>query len=352
MTHLRPDSLSPLMESAADRSHGEDADPGAEKGRLECRADDPFLSWLEQAAGTILATTYNSGKLALLSCLDGSLRLRIHNFARPMGLAINADRLAIAAQQSIRMFDRQALDPNEPFDAVYASTAKNETGKLDIHDLVFAGARIYFANTKYNCIARTSETHRFARSWQPDFISRIASGDRCHLNGIGVRDGRLSVVTAFCQSDQRRGWKEQDRFTGGILIDMHSKEIIARGLCMPHSPRWHDNRWWFCNSGRGTLCTLDAQGGSVNEVCMLPGFVRGLSFVGQFALVGLSRIRENHILDPTPICKQLRAAKSGIALVDTRAGQMVGLAEFIRGGREIYDVTFLEGVQRLELRGC
>ncbi len=118
---------------------------------------------------------------------------------------------------------------------------------------------------------------------------------------------------------------------------------------MPHSPRWHEGQWWFCNSGQGTLCRLDADGGSVEDVCMLPGFVRGLTFAGHYALVGLSKIRENHILDPTPLCRQLRDAKSGIALVDTRTGTMAGLLEFVRGGREIYDVAFLEGVQRLGL---
>ena len=234
--------------------------PPTEKPWIECQAHGDFLGWLEDSAGTILVTTYNSGKLALLSCKQGVLRLKVVKFARPMGLAVDEHRLAIATKKSILLFDRQKIEPQADCDAIYAAADENVTDKLDVHDLAFANGKLYFANTKFNCLARPSETHRFMRSWQPEFITEIASGDCCHLNGVGVRNGRPAVVTAFCETDQRRGWREQDRFTGGILIDMSSKEVLARGLCMPHSPRWHGDRWWFCNSGLGTLCTLDRAG--------------------------------------------------------------------------------------------
>lgn len=325
--------------------------PLEEKPWVECQSHGDFLDWLEQSGGTVLATTYNSGKLALVSCVDGQLWLRIHKFARPMGMAIGESRLALAVQESILLFDLRLPDrPNDGMvDAVLTLHAEHVTGKLDAHDITITGDKLYFANTRYNCISRPSTTHRFARCWQPEFISEIAAGDRCHLNGVGSRDGRPEVVTAFCESDQRRGWREQDRFTGGILIDMRSKQIIARGLCMPHSPRWHHGKWWFCNSGLGTLCTLDMSSGHVDEVCVLPGFVRGLWFVGHYALVGLSRIRKEHVLDPSPVSERLRKAKSGVAVVDIRAGRLVGLLEFVRGGREVYDVSFLPSKQRIKL---
>lgn len=330
----------------------------------------------------MVTTTYNSGKLALVSCLEGQLHLQVHKFARPMGLAVTRDRLALATQTSILWFDRllpkiapetdriaeeivprvpsagvpgiaelQETVPRDAHDATFVASAENITGKLNVHDIAFTKSRLVFANTKYNCIALPSETHRFARRWQPEFISEISAGDRCHLNGIGIRNGRPRVVTAFCETDQQKGWREQDRFTGGIVIDMRSQEIVARGLCMPHSPRWHHGRWWFCNSGQGTLCRLDLASGQTEEICPLPGFTRGLWFVGDYALVGLSRFRKAHVLDPTPVATRLRKAKSGIAVVDARRGRLVGILEFVRGGREVYDVSFLPGVRRVCLVG-
>src|SRR5262249_29870322 len=43
-------------------------------------------------------------------------------------------------------------------------------------------------------------------------------------------------VTALGDTDTRCGWRG-DKPQGGILVDVPSGEIIARGLSMPHSPR-------------------------------------------------------------------------------------------------------------------
>ena len=158
------------------------------------------------------------------------------------------------------------------------------------------------------------------------------------------RDGNPRYVTALGETDTPGGWRE-NKIDGGILIDVESNETISRGLSMPHSPRWHQNRWWFCNSGHGSLCTWDAQGGPVEEVCSLPGFVRGLCLVGNFALVGLPRIRKEHILDSPPVRKRQTRLYAGVALVDLRTGNMVGSLEFLRGGSEVFDVALLPGVR-------
>ncbi|MEO2047441.1 MAG: TIGR03032 family protein [Pirellulales bacterium] len=323
---------------------------------IECRARGNFLAWMERSGGTVVTTTYNSGKLALISCVEGQLHLQVHKFARPMGLALEHDRLALATQTSIVWFDRVVTETvgQNAHDATFVMSDENVTGKLNVHDIAFAGNQLVFANTKYNCIARPSTTHHFARGWQPLFISDLSAGDRCHLNGVGVRNGRPRVVTAFCQTNAQKGWREEDRFTGGIMIDMQSQEVIARGLCMPHSPRWYRGHWWLCNSGQGTLCRLDPASGKAEEICALPGFSRGLWFVGNYALVGLSRFRKAHVLDPTPVAGRLKRAKSGIAVVNVKRGRLVGVLEFVRGGREVYDVSFLPDIQRLclaETRG-
>lgn len=317
---------------------------------IDCQPRGHFLAWLERSGGTVATTTYNSGKLALISCVEGQLHLRVHKFARPMGLAVERNRLALATQTSIVRFDR-VVTASVEHDATFVMSDENVTGKLNVHDIAFAGSNLVFANTKYNCIARPSATHHFARGWQPQFIREISAGDRCHLNGVGVRKGRPRVVTAFCQTNMQKGWREVDRFTGGIMIDMQSQEVIAHGLCMPHSPRWHRGHWWLCNSGQGTLCRLDLASGKAEEICPLPGFSRGLWFVGNYALVGLSKFRKAHVLDPTPVAGRLKRAKSGIAVVNIGRGHLVGMLEFVRGGREVYDVSFLPDVQRLCLVG-
>jgi hypothetical protein len=79
-------------------------------------------------------------------------------------------------------------------------------------------------------------------------------------------------------------------------------------------------------------------------VIELPGFTRGLTFIGDRAVAGLSRIRQRHILDAPPVRDRWRRLRSGLSLVDWRRGVETGALEFVRGGREVYDVAFLPGV--------
>jgi uncharacterized protein (TIGR03032 family) len=113
---------------------------------------------------------------------------------------------------------------------------------------------------------------------------------------------------------------------------------------MPHSPRWHAGQWWFCDSGRGTVGTLDLAQGAHTPVATLPGFTRGLTFAGGRAVVGLSRIRKRHILDAPPVRERFSRFHSGIWLVDPDTGRTSGALEFVRGGREVYDLAFLPGM--------
>ena len=61
---------------------------------------------------------------------------------------------------------------------------------------------------------------------------------------------------------------------------------------MPHSPRWYDNRLWVLNSGTGHLGTVDLSSGDFTPRAFCPGFLRGLAFHNNHAVVGLSLSRD------------------------------------------------------------
>lgn len=65
-------------------------------------------------------------------------------------------------------------------------------------------------------------------------------------------DGEPKYVSAVCRSDVVDEWRDR-RHDGGILIDVTTDEIVAEGLSMPHSPRWHQGRLWVLNSGSDEL---------------------------------------------------------------------------------------------------
>ncbi len=309
------------------------------KSKLRCRAYGEFNHWLGASGGSLAITTYTSGKVVLVSSFDGRLQYCTKRFQRPMGLALEADRLALAVRAEILLFERQ-----QPAKNSFHLTRKFKTGKVDAHDVAFGRRGIYFANTRFNAISRVSKKTKFARCWQPSFIEGLVRGDRCHLNGLGMREGLPRLATAFCATGEKGGWREQDRFTGGILMDVETDEIVATGLCMPHSPRWYNGHWWLCNSGHGTLSAVDPATGQCDEVCALPGFTRGLCFVEDRALVGLSKIRRKHILDAPPVRERHQELTAGVALVDWRTGKSTGGLEFVAGGNEVYEVLFLPNV--------
>lgn len=85
----------------------------------------------------------------------------------------------------------------------------------------------------------------------------------------------------------------------------------------------------------------------IHEVCRLPGFTRGLCLVKDHALVGLSKIRKEHVLDTTLFRDNPVKAKAGIGLVNITSGQRVGMLEFVSGGNEVFEVLFLPGTQRI-----
>ncbi len=117
-------------------------------------------------------------------------------------------------------------------------------------------------------------------------------------------------------------------------------------LAMPHSPRWYDGRLWVLNSGAGELLQVDPLSGRADVVCRLPGYLRGLCFRGPYALVGLCKIREQHIFGGLPVQQGGQRLLCGVAVVDVRSGREVGFFEFTAGCEELYDVQFLPGVHR------
>jgi uncharacterized protein (TIGR03032 family) len=80
-------------------------------------------------------------------------------------------------------------------------------------------------------------------------------------------------------------------------------------------------------------------------VAELPGFTRGLAFLGGIALVGLSQIRESATFGDLPLTHRLRERQCGVWMVDLESGGIVGFVRFDDLVQEIFDVAVLPGVR-------
>lgn len=311
-----------------------------------------FAEWLASNSLSLALTSYQTGQLILLGTMAGG-RLSVHerNFVRSMGLCATSERLYLATLSQIWRLDnilRPGQRANQSFDRLYVPRVAHTTGDIDTHEMaVDAEGQLIFVNTKYACLATLSTTHSFKPVWKPQFISRLAPEDRCHLNGLAMQDGRPRYVTAVSRSDVVDGWRER-RGQGGVMIDVTDDRVVTDELSMPHSPRLANGALWVLNSGRGNLCRVDVASGRREAVAFCPGFMRGLSFWRHFAAIGTSLPRESTFKDlelDGAIKKRDGEPRCGVWIVNTRSGDVVHWLRFEGGVRELFDVSFLPNVR-------
>jgi len=118
----------------------------------------------------------------------------------------------------------------------------------------------------------------------------------------------------------------------------------VRGLSMPHSPRWYDNRLWVLESGRGALCTVDVKTGAKTDIARVPGFCRGIDFIGPVAFIGLSQLRGTTPFTDIPITDDNTDRLSGVWAVHLHTGKTIAFLKFTGGVQEIFAVQAVPGV--------
>ena len=308
----------------------------------------------EQGRFSLLVTTYQAGKLVVLRNDKGVLNTHFRNFMKPMGLAVAGGKLAVGCSIDIWEFHNvpavcQKLDESEEnkeasftHDACFLPRRSHTTGDVQIHEMAWVDDELWFVNTAFSCLATRSDVNSFEPRWRPSFVTELVPGDYCHLNGLAMRDGHIRFVTALGETNEPGGWRNNKR-DGGILIDVEANEIITRGLSMPHSPRWYHDQLWILESGNGGIGTIDLATGRYQEIAQLPGFTRGLSFLGPLAFVGLSQVRESAVFSGIPLVEQLEERTCGVWVVNIETGQTVAFCRFEDAVQEIFAVELLAG---------
>src|SRR4051794_35338493 len=316
---------------------------------------ESFVALLRQLGASLLVSTYQANKLLVARAAGGGLSMLVRTFERPMGLAVDARRLMIGTRNQIWLLRNAPdiaprIEPAGRHDACYLPRSCHVTGDIGIHEMAWAGDELWVVNTRFSCLCTLHPDYSFVPRWRPPFLTALAAEDRCHLNGLAIVDGRPKYATALGETDTAGGWRA-NKPQGGCLLDVPTGEIVARGLSMPHSPRWHDGRLWLLESGIGRLVVIDRATGMGETVAELPGFARGLTFAGPYAFIGLSRIRATSAMDGVPLARRRDELKCGVAVVDVRSGLTVGLLEFQTAVEEIFDVQLLPGLRFPEVIG-
>ncbi|MEM7114421.1 MAG: TIGR03032 family protein [Chloroflexota bacterium] len=301
---------------------------------------------------SLAVSTYQAGKVILMRNDGGTLNTHFRNFSKPMGIANDYARLTIGGTNTVWFFRNMPavapkLEPQGKHDAAFLPRSIHVTGDIDIHEMAWSDDDVlWIVNTRFCCLCTLDHDHSFRPRWRPHFVSHLAPEDRCHLNGLAMVDGQPKYVTALGETNTRGGWRA-NKANGGILMDVDSNEVLLRGLSMPHSPRVYADRLWILESGEGSLSWIDLEKQRWHHVTKLPGFTRGIDFIGPLAFIGLSQVRESAVFSGIPIVDRLSEEERtcGVWIVNIQTGQTVGFIRFEAGVQEIFAVQILRNIR-------
>lgn len=315
-------------------------------------------NWLQSHPASLVFSTYQVGKVFILGLdAQGKIHITERTFPRCMGLGTNGQSLWMSSLFQLWRFENSLLEGQryQDYDSVLIPQVAYTTGDLDIHDICIGeNGKPFFVNTRFSCLATISETHSFRPIWKPPFISKILPEDRCHLNGLADEGGKPRYVTMVSQSDVADGWRDR-RQDGGIVMDVESNEVVGTGFSMPHSPRLYQGKLWLLEAGSGYFGYLDLNTNQFERLVFCPGFLRGLDFVDNYAIVGSSGLRNNKTFAGLELEANLKKAgaeaRAGLHIINLETG---AIEHWVRLGglvEELYDVRVLPKVRKALLIG-
>jgi uncharacterized protein (TIGR03032 family) len=174
--------------------------------KLELTGSRQFVSWLAEHRLSLSFSTYQAGKLFFVGLTESQqLSIFERTFTRCMGIGLDPKSQALWVANLFQLWRfENALKPgqiHQGYDRVYVPQVGYTTGDVDVHDVAVDELGPIFVNTLFSCLARPSERYSFEPIWQPPFISKLAAEDRCHLNGLAIRNGKPAFVTCVSQTD-------------------------------------------------------------------------------------------------------------------------------------------------------
>lgn len=328
------------------------ANGAATEVRFHHSTDFPRV--LEEAGCSLLLSTYQAGQLVAVGVANEQVTFSFRGFDRAMGIAVASDRIAVGGKGQIwSLHDHSelapAMAPAGRYDRCWLPRSSTVTGGIQCHEIAWGTPTgdepdLWIVNTLFSCLAGLDPGYSFVPRWRPPFISQLAPQDRCHLNGLAMRDGSPAFVTVMAATDEPGGWRQAGSDSGAVL-EVASGEAVTRGLAMPHSPRWHEGNLFVLNSGMGRLERVDLATGGREAIALVPGYARGLAFHHDLAFVGLSKIRETAIFGGAPIAAHHDQLKCGVGVIELSTGNTVATLQFATAVEEIFDVQTVPGAR-------
>lgn len=311
-----------------------------------------FPQFLYNQKITLVFSTYQAGKIILVSSSNGqSIQLYAKNFVRPMGITFAGDKMAVASKSKVDVFARsEELAQGFPvrrnrYETLFIPQLTYYTGMADIHEIEWGADGLWAVNTAFSCLSLMDDRYNFVPKWQPEFISELLPEDRCHLNGMTMKEGRPAYVTVFDRTDEKEGWRNGDSRTG-MIIDVANNLTIEKELAMPHSPLYHkDDLLYYLLSATGEIRVYDFKINQSRSLTRLDNFIRGCDIYGDYMVVGASQLRDSSKAFGN-IEDNIKGGSSGIYILNRHDGAEVAKLTFTDRINEIFSVKMIPNCQK------
>ena len=320
---------------------------------LRVTASGGFTAWMAEHDASFAFTTYADGTSYFVGLDNGGDTFVLgRGYDRTLGLTATPDTVVMSTQFQIWQFQNALADGQvaNGFDKVYVPQVAYTTGDVLTHDVTVDGqGTILFVNTLFSCLAAVSAQYSFSPIWHPPFISDLRPDDRCHLTGLAMDEGSPRFVTLAAQTDEPAGWRNAVKGSGCVM-DVRTNDVVAADLTLPSSPRLLGGQLWLHEAGSGYFGTIDLQSGKFQPIAFCPGFPRGLSFIGNYAIAAASRVWEGQAFGGLPLADNLKTyrvtERNAILIIDLSTGELAHWMRVDGGASEIYDLVAVAGVRR------
>ena len=303
-------------------------------------ASPHFAAWLLEQQASLVFSTNRSSKLFFIGTQSNEqLSVFERSYSNCGAMAVSGKTLYVAnIFQLWRLDNRLESNQNyQGYDTLYIPQSAYTIGDLQIQDIgIDKQNRPILVSALFNGLVYPSEQYSFEPYWKPPFISEWVAEDRCHLSGLAVRKNCPRYVTAFATLNENQGWRKQ-RHGSGIVLDITHNKIICSGLSAPLSPRWYQNHLWLLNAGNKQFGYVDERK-IFKPIAQFAGIPRGLDFVKDFAITGLSGMTEpleegTNSYHPTRHCE--------IQIIDITTGRCVHWLKITGAIEQIFDIRVI-----------
>jgi uncharacterized protein (TIGR03032 family) len=325
-----------------------------ERGLLDRSVSGDWWAVLERLdACLVVSREYEHLLLALTVTPEGP-RESFMSIPHPSGMAFDpiAQHLHVASTRNPNQL--YVLAPSCPGEAngrpghddtraLVALSSSFFPGRLYLHDLALIGGVLHGSAAGLNAIVRLTGPGAYEPAWWPRAIEREGRPDMTRnylqLNSIAAGERlRSSFFTASTDrpSFRRPGHRNFPVDRRGVVFSGETREPLIRGLTRPHSARLHHGELWVDDSGYGRLGVVRDK--RLTTVARLPGWTRGLTFAGDVAFVGTSRVipRFAHYAPGLDV----GASTCAVHALDVRSGQILGSIRW-PAGNQIFDIVVL-----------